>query len=362
MYKILLNGLQLSDKKSGVQYYTRNLYCELKKNESRSVKFFLLNPPVSRHGFLKYNRLERILFENVLLPGYFRKNNFTLYHSPNYVLPFFFNFFSVLTVHDLITFDYPELCQPESVIYFRLLLGRSVKKAHKIITVSETVKEDILKHFNISKNKITVIYPGINPIFKKSIDLKTLEKYRIHGEYILFVGNIEPKKNLVRLIRAFDLLIRSEKLNHKLVIVGKKGWKYRSVFQSVEDLKLKSRVIFTGYVPETDLPVLYSMADLFVFPSLYEGFGIPPLEAMACETPVLVSNCGALPETTGGVCSQTDPYEIANISNEMYKLLSDKKYRSESVKRGKEWVKHFSWERAARETIGLYYRILKFAE
>ncbi len=358
MYKILINGLQLSDQNTGVQYYTRNLYLEFLKQYDRHYNFHLLQVSSSDFQTQKNNRYRRILFENFSLPVNFRRHNFDLYHSPSYVLPYFANIPSVLTIHDLLTLDCPELCQNGSVLYFKFLLPLSVKKANKIIAVSNTVKKDILRHFNIPENKIEVIYHGVSPVFKKSSDTTVLKKYHLPEKYILFVGNIEPKKNLERLIRAFDLLKKNTALPHKLVIAGKKGWKYKPVFDSIAGLKIAKEVIFTGYVPESDLPAVYSMADLFTFPSLYEGFGIPPLEAMACEIPVLISSQGALPEITGGRCLQVNPFDVHEIAGGINRLLTDDHLRKKSVTAGKEWVKQFTWEKAAEETLRIYEQVI----
>lgn len=354
MRKILLNGLQLSDYNTGVQYYTKNLYDGLESTNLKGVNIRLLRSqdlgPVVNYN----NRVKRIFVENFSLLKLLRKNNFDLYHSPNYILPFFCNFPSVLTIHDLITLDYPDFCQTESVVYFRLSLSRSVKQASKIIAVSQTVKNDILRHFDIPEDKIKVIYHGLNPIFKKSIDESILKKHLLPGKYILFVGNIEPKKNLNRLIRAFDQLKKNTEMPHKLVIVGKKGWKYKSIFKTISELKIAKEIVFCGYVPEGDLPVIYSMADLFVFPSLYEGFGFPPLEAMACGVPVLASTKGALPEITGGNCLLVDPYQVDEIANGMHKILTDHSLKQKLISDGNKWVKQFSWEKAAKETLSVY--------
>jgi len=355
--KILINGLQLGKTNSGVQYYTQHLFENLNRLKIKNYDFQLLQDTNIKSFNINGNRIKRILAENLALEKFLRKNQQTLYHSPNYVLPFFFTSPSVLTIHDLITLDYPQLCQTETVIYFRFLIKHSIKKAQKIIAVSNTVKKDIINHFNIPENKIEVVYHGVSPLFRKSTYKNVLEKYNLPEKYILFVGNIEPKKNLERLIKAFSLLRESTKLKHKLVITGKKGWKSDSVFKTVEDLGLREEIIFTGYFPEQDLPKLYSMSDLFVFPSIYEGFGIPPLEAMACETPVLASNRGALPETTGGNCLMVDPFDIESIVNGMYRLITDQKLRKESIKKGKEWVKQFTWDKTARRTIEVYKQV-----
>ncbi len=354
--KVLINGLQINDQNTGVQYYTKNLY-EAIRNNNKNLETDLLQLPMFSSYNLLLPRLKRIFFENILLSSYFKINNCTLYHSTNYVLPYLFNFPSILTIHDLITLDYPELCQNSSVIYFKLLLSRSLRNAKKIIAVSHTVKDDILKHFNLPEDKIEVVWHGINSIFVKTLNNEILKRYKLPDKYILFVGNIEPKKNLERLIRAFYLLKHKHLIPHKLVIVGKKGWKFKDVFMAIKKLELSNEIIFTNYVPEKDLPAIYSMSDLFVFPSLYEGFGIPPLEAMACEIPVLVSNRGALPETTGGNCLLVDPYDIFDIAHGMNCLLSNEKQRNQLIEKGKKWIGQFTWENTAYNTIKVYNEI-----
>lgn len=365
---ILINGLQLSKYNTGVQYYTENLLIAIDKLGDEFIyetmvdqKCQLIND-LENIRFIKdrliSNKWKRVFYENIYIPRYIKRCESLLYHSPNYILPFGIKIPTVLTVHDLITLDYPYYCQNETVLYFKMCLKRSINKASKIITVSNQVKEDILKHFKIPNNKIEVIYHGISSIFVKTLDLSIIDKYEIPNKYILFVGNIEPKKNLGRLIKAFSLLKMQQGIKHKLVIAGKKGWKYKSVFQMVKELGLKNEIVFTDYIPEKDLPALYSMADIFVFPSLYEGFGIPPLEAMACEVPVLVSNKGALPEVTGSKCLQVDPYDVKHIADKMYKLISDQNLRQKSVNDGKQWVKQFTWEQTARKTLEVYKQVI----
>lgn len=356
--KVITNGLQLNNKNTGVQYYTENLYEELRKYKDQNHIFDMVQSKFNKYAHLSKNRVIRICFENLCLPFLLHINEYDLYHSPNYVLPYFIQTHSVLTIHDLITLDYPEFCQTESVLYFKMLFSRSIKKATKIIAVSKKVKEDILRHFNIPQEKIEVIYHGVKSHFKKVLDkellIKIKIKYLLPDKYILFVGNIEPKKNLEKLIKAYDILKKNSDIKHKLVITGKNGWKYKSVYKIISELKIENEIIFTDYVPEDDLPAIYSMSDLFAFPSLYEGFGIPPLEAMACEVPVIVSNKGALPEITGGKCMRVDPYSISDICNGIYKLLTENQLRNTSILEGKEWVKHFSWEKTAKETLKVY--------
>lgn len=369
MKKILINALQLNNKNSGVQYYTRNLINAIGKPEYN----FTIQSLVSKNylkendcitpifiNFYSQNRFKRIYLENFILPKKLYKENFSLYHATNYVLPYFLKFSNVLTIHDLLTFDFPELCQNRSVLYFKKFIPRSIKNANAIIVPSQVVKKDILRYFREASEKIHVIYHGVNSIFKKERSKDELTrikiKYQLPDKYILFVGNIEPKKNLEGVLMAFHQI--RNKTGHLLVIAGKKGWKYKNVFRTVHSLKLHNKVVFTGYFPEHDLPALYSMADLFVFPSIYEGFGIPPLEAMACEVPVLVSNKGSLPEITGGKCVQVNPYDVEDIAKNMYRLLIDDELRKKSVKEGRQWVKQFTWERTAEQTLKVYHSVL----
>jgi glycosyltransferase involved in cell wall biosynthesis len=369
MSKVLINGLLLNDQFAGVQYYIENLFNAFSStNKSLDVDILLTK---NYKGNIKTNdiskidiagRSQRIIFENLMLPKYYKQANYQLYHSPGYILPYFWKYPSVVTIHDLIALNYPEFCQTESTFYFKFFLPHSIKKATQIIAVSNKVKEDILNQFNILPDRINVIYHGINKCFKKIHSENELSrvrlKYNLSERFILFVGNIEPKKNLLRLIKAFYQLKKHSEFKHKLIIVGKNGWKYNSVYNTIEKLRISDEIKFTGYVEEGDLPAIYSLADAFVFPSMYEGFGIPPLEAMACETPVLVSKQGALIETTGGRCLQVDAYNIDDIAKGINTLLTDENLRKRTIEDGKKWIKPFTWERAADLTMKVYEKIL----
>lgn len=367
--KIALNGLQLSKSNTGVQYYTERLFEELAKVNNPVLEFHLLKPsdPFFKpegniHEINISGRLERIFFEQFILPRYIGRHSYNLFHSTSYISPYFLNLPTILTVHDLLVYDYPALCQSESVVYFRLFLRHSIKKATHIITVSQKVKDDIIRIFNVCPDKINVTHLGINPIFKRVTEGAVLaqirKKYVIPEKYILFVGNLEPKKNLERLISAFSQLKSAKKIRHKLVIVGKKGWKYDRTLKLIDKLKINEEIILTGYVIEKDLPAIYSMADVFAFPSIYEGFGIPPLEAMACGVPVIVSNTGALPETTGGSCLQVNPYNVDEIAQGINQLITNDNLRQIVVQQGYNWVNKFSWEKTAKKTMEVYLKCL----
>ena len=354
--RILINGLQLSKQNSGVQYYTKYLFRALQQLKLSGFEFEVLRDNRAKQEGI--HSLKRILFEFFQLKPYIKKHNFDVYHSPHYILPRKFSVPMVVTIHDLITLDYPELCKRQSVLYFKLFLKKTVNSSKLIITVSNTVKNDIIRHFNVDESKIRVIYLGIDTIFKKTIDYSLSKKYNLPKKYILFVGNIEGKKNLTRLVLAYKDLIIKKKITHRLVLVGKNGWKNKLVYKAIAKYNLEEYIQFTGYVPKKDLPVMYSMADLFVFPSIYEGFGIPPLEAMACGTPVIVSNQGASPEICGEACLKVNPYDVNDISEKIEMLLTNKDFRKNKIGLGLERVKQFSWEKTAKETLKVYEEAL----
>jgi glycosyltransferase involved in cell wall biosynthesis len=364
--KILINAL-LNDKHySGVHYYFINLINAINKLSNNDLDIEVLtsrnhaletdNLKVNKLDLNTANRILRIGLENFWLDKYFKKNNFSIYHSTTYVLPYFWNAPSVLTVHDLIALNSPEYCSRQNALYYKKFLPQSILKAKRIIAVSSTVKRDILEKYDIDPEKIEVVYHGVDPRFKKVEDPHILsnirKQYRLPDKFILFVGNLEPKKNLERLIEAYGKLKSDSALDHKLVIAGHAAWKFNTIFKKVEALKLSSSVIFLGYVDEGDLPSIYSLTDLFVFPSLYEGFGLPVLEAMACETPVVCSKKGALPEVTGNLAAQVDPYSIADMAEKMYHQLNSKD--PNKVKKSREWASGFTWEKTAKATIDVY--------
>jgi len=235
------------------------------------------------------------------------------------------------------------------------------KRSHHIITVSENSKSEIIKYLNVSEEKISVIYGGYADIFKLESDDRlssdVKRKYNITGNYLLYVGTLEPRKNLLGLIRAYAQ--SRAKDDFILVLAGGKGWQYENIFKLVRELKLENRIIFTGYVPENDLPGLYQGATLFVYPSFYEGFGLPPLEAMACGLPVIVSHTTSLPEVVGDAGVYVDPNDVEQISFSIDTVLSDSELRQTLIQRGLERAKLFSWEKAAKETLKLYQKVVE---
>ena len=370
MINVLYNALHLNGQCSGVRNIVEQLMKEALTNPIDNISFealcmsnYKLNGTIHpsqvliNNNICVSNRLLRIGYEHLLMNNYSRRKKKHILHCPAYIRPWHCNSLSVITVHDIIALDFPEYCSLTNRSYFHFLLPRSILKASKIITMSHTVKRDILRKFKIDPNKIKVIYPGINDIFLTTQSeeklINTQKKYKLPEKFILYVGNIEPKKNILRLIESFDNLIHKYDVPHSLVVAGRFAWKYGDILEKITKLQTK-RILFPGFIEQSDLPALYSLADLFVFPSLYEGFGIPPLEAMACGTPVIVSNAGALPETTGGCASIVDPLSVDSITSAMNELLQNQVLRNQFIIDGKEHIRQFKWSRSWFETSELY--------
>ncbi|MBM4466142.1 MAG: glycosyltransferase family 4 protein [Chloroflexi bacterium] len=289
---------------------------------------------------------------------------------PAHVLPIVHPRCSVVTIHDLGYLYYPEAHRPLDRFYLDLSTRYNAHAATHLIADSSATRRDLVERYGSEPDKITVVYPGYDEAtFRPVRDEEAIEavkaRYHIAGDYILFVGTLQPRKNLVRLIEAFanmqvgkhasgqvDANLQTCKLaNLRLVIAGKKGWLYQEIFRLVEELGLEGKVVFTDYVPEGNLPALMSGARLFVFPSLYEGFGLPVLEAMACGIPVVCSNTSSLPEVAGDAAVLVDPLDVEGLAVAMERVLGDEELRAELIRRGFEQARKFSWETCARETL-----------
>lgn len=372
--KVIVNSLLMNSHFSGVQYYMEHLLNALDNSEHHPLSIEALlsksyTGKLTKSARLRLaypvdtvSRTKRVLWENMVLPFRLRKEKEIVYHSLAYVLPLICPCKSIVTIHDLIALQYPGLCQKESAAYFGYMLPRTITRANKIIAVSQKVKSDILNSFDIDPEKVSVIYHGVDPAFKKVTDNTLLEEtrreYRLPGKFILFVGNLEPKKNIYRILEAFAILKKSRAIEHSMVFAGKKGWKMNDLDRAIAAHGLEECVHITGYVEKAHLPALYSLADVFVFPSLYEGFGLPVVEAMACGTPALISNAGALPEIGGDACVQADPYDVSSIAEAMYSLLSDAPLRERCAREGLSRAGLFSWEKTAQETMKVYQSLI----
>lgn len=281
--------------------------------------------------------------------------NLDLVHSSALVCPLLFTGKMVTTVHDL-TFElYPYTMKWTGRLWFRLLARKGMERSHRIIAVSESTKRDLIRHYGIDAGKIRVIHHYVHPGFGRPAGAEAIaRKYGLPDRYVLYVGTLERRKNLANLVRAFAETIKSEPLRHALVIAGQRGWLYDDIFRTVEELGVRNRVIFLGYVPDEDLPALYSGADLFTYLSWYEGFGLPVLEAMACGTPVLASNRSSLPEIVGDAGVLVPPDDVEQISCEMTRILSSPDLRDDMRQKGVNRAKLFSQEQFSRQVLQVY--------
>lgn len=270
---------------------------------------------------------------------------------------------TVLTVHDMVHEYYPETVEEINMRYYRTEFPEAVQRADLLIAVSEETKRDILKFLPVPENKVKVIYNGVDERFRPVTDSmardRVRQRYNLPERFILMVGSIQPRKNIAGVLRALASMVESNKdFPWKLVLAGGGGWKNEGISEQIRALGLNDRVHFTGYVAEEDLPTLYSCADLFVFPSLYEGFGLPVVEAMACGVPVVTSNNSCLPEIAGDAAVLVDPHDTADIANGMLRLLEDQELRNLCVSRGLERARLFSWKTAAQQTLQAFHELV----
>jgi glycosyltransferase involved in cell wall biosynthesis len=273
-----------------------------------------------------------------------------VFFSPTHYLPVFTPKKSAISVLDVSYLRFPELFKPKDLSQLTKWTKYSVKKAKAIFTISKSSKDDIIKTYGIADNRVVVTYPGIRTLDRKN---KTLsmdefkEKYGLKENYLLFVGTLQPRKNIVRLIEAFSML----KDEIQLIIIGKKGWLYEEILNAPKKFNAEDRIRFLDFVPDEDLSLFYKNALCFVLPSLYEGFGLPILEAMNCGCPVIAGNISSLPEAGGDAALYVDPLSVADIKKKLEIIIGDKDLREKLIKKGHEQVKKFSWEKTAGETL-----------
>lgn len=295
------------------------------------------------------------------LPVQWVTGQLDLFHSPDFVLPPVNGRIpTLLTVHDLSFVHYPHVFPERLVSYLNQVVPWSISRASHILADSQATRQDLLNIWQVPPEKVTVLYSGVHARFQPVEDVAMVtavrQKYRLHDwPYVLSVGTLQPRKNYQMLIRAFAPL--ANKVPHHLVISGGKGWLYEEMLAEVERQDLTGRVHFIGFVADADLPTLYSAADLFVFPSLYEGFGLPLLEAMGCGTAVLTANSSSLPEVAGTAARQLSPTDQAAWTENIQALLANTDLRHELVRAGFAQVKQFSWQTAAQQLLKIYQQI-----
>ena len=284
-----------------------------------------------------------------------------LFHSPDFVLPPIRRAKTIVTVHDLSFLRYPECYEAAFREYLESAVPRSVNRADLVLADSESTRRDLIELLAVESDRVEVLYSGVDgrfhPIADEVFLARVRERYGLPERFILSVGTLQPRKNLERLIEAYARLADGIDFEMRLVVAGGWGWLYESIFRRVEDLGLDGKVVFLGFFADDDLPALYNLADLFVFPSLYEGFGLPPLEAMACGVPVVSSNVSSLPEVVGGAAEMVDPLDVDGLAEAMLWVLSDGGLRAEMIRKGLARAGQFTWEAAVRVLLCIYERL-----
>lgn len=295
------------------------------------------------------------------VPSLLRKAKTNLYHSPYYLMPYRPNVPSVVTIHDLIPLCFREYFTTAQRLIFAVTVRLAVRAATRVIAVSQATAQDLQQNLGLPECRLVVIPEAADPTFypRPADEIKTLRRKRnLPKDYILYLGSNKPHKNLTRLVEAWARLKHTEyAIRNTLVIAGAWDDRYPEARQRADDLALGTSVLWLGPLPEQDLPPLYSGATAFIFPSLYEGFGLPPLEAMACGAPVACSDTSSLPEVVGDAALLFDPTDVESIAETLRTLLKDEALRAELRAQGLKRAARFSWERTAKETLTLYRQV-----
>lgn len=355
-------------RQAGISQYTLQLIEGLSRCRADGDEFLVLQSSRSREPILERDNVScrRLLtpphhrLEQLTLPFEISTLGLNVLHSPDFIPPFRRKCRSVITIHDLVFMLYPHFLTKNAARYYGQI-DQAVRRTDAVIAVSQATKRDVVRLLGVPESKVTVIYEAANPVFRPlerpEIAHRVRGRFGIPGEYVLFVSTIEPRKNVPTLLRAFRTLLDDYRPDVKLVLAGERGWLYNEVFRLVTDLHLKEHVISLGRVSTEELLWLYNAAQVLVAPSIYEGFGLTPLEAMACGTPVVVSNVSSLPEVVGDAGLLVDPNDPGELAVAIWRLLSDTQLRACLVDKGFKRARVFSWDKAAEETLALYHTL-----
>ncbi len=296
------------------------------------------------------------------LPAKLRRHPVDLLHV-QYAAPWGINCKIITTIHDISYIHLPQQLSTVERLRVEKLFPATARRSDRIITGSKATKSDIIEHFGIDEDKITVTPYGVSENYHPITDQRKLKEILknlgLEIGYILYVGALQPRKNIVRLLKAFELLKKDRGIHEKLVIVGKKAWLYEDIFKTYDSLSCRDDIIILDYVQEAYLPYIYNGAKIFVYPSLYEGFGLPPLEAMACGTPVAVSKAPAMPEVVDNAGIYFNPKSVDSIAEAIHELLNDSRLRTTLSQRGQARAAIFKWRDTAKMTLDVYRQVLE---
>ena len=368
--RIGIDGIPLATPKTGIGHYTFELAHSLAQLAG-DQEFELVAPvqvevncetnlPNLRTVHAPSGVLRRRWW-TIGLPLYVGQSGLRLFHGTNYNIPLWDRCPTVVTIHDLSLLLHSDTHREDLVQRARRRLPTMTRVATHIITDSEAVKQEICEHLSVAPDKITAVPLAPRRAFRRVSEKEALATRRQLGvtdDFILFVGTVEPRKNLLSLVRAFDELLRTTELKPQLVVAGQKGWLTDDFFAHVEQSAIAKHILFTGYISDADLASLYSSCRVSVYPSLYEGFGFPPLEAMACGAPVITSRIPVIIETSQGAARLVNPTDVQELTTALHKLLTDDHERQHYAAVGPKRAAEFTWERTAEKTLAVYRKVL----
>jgi glycosyltransferase involved in cell wall biosynthesis len=366
--RIAIDARKLHD--YGIGTYVRNLVSGLARQDGDDTYVLLCREDDQAYARSLGPRFEALvetagnysLREQVSVPLALARAKIDLFHAPHYVVSPLTRCPFIVTIHDCIHLRFPQyLPNRAAYLYARLVMTQSARRAKRVLTVSRASKEDILRYLRVPAEKVEVVYNALDERLAApptDVDLQRVrERYLLTSPFILYTGNVKPHKNIDRLIEAYSILRRRGVEDVKLVIIGEEISKYANLRRLVHRFQLHQHVRFFGFVNDHTLAAMYRLASMFVFPSLYEGFGLPPLEAMAAGVPVITSNTSSLPEVVGDAALLIDPMDAGAIADAMARLLGDRSLRDDLIARGHARVHAFSWDRSVARVRQIYAEI-----
>jgi glycosyltransferase involved in cell wall biosynthesis len=354
--KIMIDATSLARTITGIENYTKNLVENMISTISDEDELYLLfrgEVPYSLNGLNGFKPLicpfnSQILCEQIWIPLVYKKVKPDVIHFPAFPPSFLIREKIIFTVHDATMWKFSNTTSVKNKLYMKPLSVLGIKRAKKILTVSNSSVNDLTEVFPNNKNKIINTGISISPTIKAEGNINILnniaQKYNLPNEFFLTVGSLEPRKNLIFLVKAYNQYIKKYSSNLKLVITGRSAWGTNEITNFVKENNIEDKVIFTGYVPDEDLNSLYTLASYFVYPSIYEGFGLPVLEAMACGTPVIISNSSSLPEVADDAAVYFDPYDLNSLIQALTKVTAEKQLKYTRSQKSLERRKEFNWE------------------
>ena len=365
--KVGIDIHSVGKQQTGNETYIRNLVSNLIGLDSDNADFHLFythGDKMDVAGQIPQTRIcphQSVFRIPFVFPYQLSKQKVDVAHF-QYVVPPVMKCPTVVMIHDISYEYHPEYFNPLECKRMKMLIPFSARKSEHVLTVSEYSKQQIMQKYNIPDDKVTVTYNGVSEQFRALPDgaeiYHSLSRFRFKKPFILAVGNLQPRKNIERLIRAYSKLRSSGKIDLDLVLVGQLRWGGKAIFDEVECLGVKNNIHITGYVSDEELVALYNKATLFAYPSLYEGFGLPLIEAMACGTPVISSNASCLPEIGGDAAHYIDPYSEVGMMDALELVANSSSVREQLIQKGFDRASDFNWKRTAEKTLRVFEEVV----